>query len=71
LVDEADGAFWPTGMIESGSHAISWRLTRQRAVRGCGIVVPGIVSQGPIAEWKIYVLEDANVQGLPNGRVWR
>jgi hypothetical protein len=33
----------------------------------CGIIVAGIVSQGPVSDWKIYVIEDASVQGVsPN-----
>lgn len=74
LLDEVDGALWSTAVIEN-SHVtdvpdldrIVVAVDPPAGSRGtsdaCGIVVAGIVSQGPIAEWKIYVLEDASVQG--------
>jgi len=29
----------------------------------CGIVVAGVVAQGPVQDWRAYILEDVTVQG--------
>nr|WP_151720462.1 terminase family protein [Gemmobacter serpentinus] len=74
LLEDAEGALWTTGMIEAARVAIVPRLSRvvvavDPPVTGhggsdeCGIVVVGAVTEGPVQDWRAYVLEDASVQG--------
>jgi len=78
LLADVDGALWTSTVLEA-SHvrdvpsldrivvAVDPPAGASATSDACGIVVAGIVSQGPISDWKIYVLEDASVQGVsPN-----
>ena len=79
LVEDAEGALWTTAMLERGRVAQVPKLDRvvvavDPPVTGhggsdeCGIVVVGAVTQGPVQDWRAYVLEDASVQGAsPDG----
>lgn len=78
LLADVDGALWQPHAIEASRVKVVPKLDRivvavdPPAGAGarsdaCGIIVAGIVSQGPVSDWKIYVLEDASVQGAsPN-----
>ena len=78
LLSDVDGALWNSAQIETCQVNTAPPLDRivvaidppagaNASSDACGIVVAGIVSQGPVSDWKIYVLEDASVQGLtPN-----
>lgn len=78
MLGDVDGALWSSARLEA-SHvrsvpeldrivvAVDPPAGASASSDACGIVVAGIVSQGPISDWKIYVLEDASVQGVsPN-----
>ncbi|SFR04789.1 DNA-packaging protein [Poseidonocella sedimentorum] len=79
LLDEAEGAFWTLGALEASRVAEAPALDRilvavDPPVTGhgqsdeCGIVVAGLVAEGPPQEWRAYVLADRTVQGLgPTG----
>ncbi len=79
LLPDVDGALWSSAVIEAAQVQSVPEMDRivvavdppagaTASSDACGIVVAGIVMQGPIADWKIYVLEDASVQGVsPNG----
>lgn len=78
LLADVDGALWTSAALEAGRVKVVPPLDRivvavdppagaNASSDACGIVVAGIVSQGPVSDWKIYVLEDASVQGVsPN-----
>lgn len=78
LLSDVAGALWSTKSIEATRVTKVPELDRivvavdppagaGASSDACGIVVAGIVSHGPIGDWKIYVLEDASVQGAsPN-----
>ena len=72
LLEDAQGALWTSAMLEAARVADMPRLSRivvavDPSVSGtegsdeCGIVVAGVVSEGPPQEWRAYVLEDATV----------
>lgn len=78
MLADADGALWTSAALEA-SHvdkvpaldriivAVDPPAGASASSDACGIVVAGIVSQGPVSDWKIYVLEDASIQGVsPN-----
>lgn len=78
LLADVDGALWTSARLERCRVNKAPQLDRivvavdppagaSAKSDACGIVVAGIVSQGPVSDWKIYVLEDASVQGVsPN-----
>ena len=78
LLADIDGALWTSARLEGCRVNKAPELDRivvavdppagaSARSDACGIVVAGIVSQGPVSDWKIYVLEDASVQGVsPN-----
>lgn len=78
LLADIEGALWTSARLESARAATVPDLDRivvavdppagaNASSDACGIVVAGIVSQGPVSDWKIYILEDASVQGVsPN-----
>ncbi|SMX32182.1 Terminase-like family protein [Octadecabacter ascidiaceicola] len=78
LLADVDGALWTSARLEGCRINKAPKLDRivvavdppagaSAKSDACGIVVAGIVSQGPVKDWKIYVLEDASVQGVsPN-----
>lgn len=72
LIDEADGALWTPARLEAGRIEASPELDRivvaiDPPVTGkdgsdeCGIVVAGAITQGPVQDWKAYVLADASI----------
>lgn len=78
LLADVEGALWQSARLEAAQVTSVPPLDRivvavdppagaSATSDACGIVVAGIVSQGPVCDWKIYVLEDASVQGAsPN-----
>lgn len=78
MLADVDGALWTSARLEGCRVNKAPQLDRivvavdppagaSAKSDACGIVVAGIVSQGPVSDWKIYVLEDASVQGVsPN-----
>lgn len=78
LLSDVEGALWTSAGIEAAQVNRIPELDRivvavdppagsQANSDACGIVVAGIINSGPVADWKIYVLEDASVQGVsPN-----
>jgi len=78
LLPDVDGALWSSTQLEAVQVKDVPELDRivvaidppagaSATSDACGIVVAGIVMQGPISEWRVYVLEDASVQGAsPN-----
>ncbi len=76
LLEDVEGALWTTGMLEGCRVEDTPRLDRivvavDPAVTGgaasdeCGIVVAGVVAEGPPQDWRAYVLQDATVRGGP------
>ncbi|WP_449041561.1 DNA-packaging protein [Paracoccus sp. (in: a-proteobacteria)] len=76
LLDDVEGALWTTAMLEGCRVDAAPALDRvvvavDPSVTGgtgsdeCGIVVAGVVCEGPPQEWRAYVLEDASVRGGP------
>lgn len=74
MLSDVDGALWRSADLEAAQVKSAPTLDRivvavdppagARATSdACGIVVAGIVCQGPVQDWKVYVLEDASVQG--------
>jgi phage terminase large subunit-like protein len=78
LLADVDGALWTSARLEAAHMSKLPEMDRivvavdppagaNATSDACGIIVAGIVSQGPVADWKIYVIEDASVQGVsPN-----
>ena len=78
LLPDVDGALWSSTQLEAVLLnevpeldrivvAIDPPAGASATSDACGIVVAGIVMQGPISDWRVYVLEDASVQGAsPN-----
>jgi len=75
LVDDVPGALWPVATLESARVDEAPEMTRvvvavDPPVSGhdgsdaCGIVVAGVVAEGPPVEWTAYVLADVTVQGV-------
>jgi len=79
LLEDAEGALWTSAMIERGRVerlpemsrvvvAVDPPVTGHGGSDECGIVVVGAVTEGPVQDWRAYVLEDASVQGAsPDG----
>lgn len=79
LLEDAEGALWTSAMLEACRVAEAPRLDRvvvavDPPVTGgahsdeCGIVVVGVVMDGPPQDWVAYVLEDATIAGAsPDG----
>jgi phage terminase large subunit-like protein len=74
LLDAVDGAFWAYDQFDACRIwdrpevdrivvAVDPPVSSHMASDECGIVVAGVAMQGPPAEWRAYVLEDATVQG--------
>ncbi len=79
LLPDVDGALWSSERLES-LRAQAPRVLDRIVVAidppagagassdECGIIVAGITMAGPVQDWRVYVLEDASVQGAtPNG----
>ncbi|WP_189410006.1 DNA-packaging protein [Neogemmobacter tilapiae] len=79
LLEDAEGALWTARGLEAARVedvpaltrivvAVDPPVTGHGASDECGIVVAGVVAEGPVQGWKAYVLEDASVQGAtPDG----
>nr|WP_235000798.1 terminase family protein [Pseudooctadecabacter jejudonensis] len=79
MLPDIEGALWTTAGLEASRARTVPELDRivvavdppagaGASSDACGIVVAGIVAQGPVQDWRVYVLEDASVQGAsPNG----
>lgn len=79
LLSDAEGALWPSALIEKCRAKAAPRLDRivvavdPATTSGagsdeCGIVVAGVDSSGPPQNWRAYVLADRTVQGMgPSG----
>lgn len=78
LLADIEGALWTSAMLQRAVVKAVPPLDRivvavdppagaRASSDACGIVVAGITSQGPVADWKVFVLEDASIQGAsPN-----
>lgn len=73
LLDDIDGALWTTQMLEMSRIdelpefdrivvAVDPAVSSGKASDACGIVIVGAVLQGPPANWRAVVIEDATVQ---------
>ncbi len=80
MVTDVDGAFWTQEMLErarlmpkpDGYDRIVVAVDPPAGDAGtadaCGIVVAGVLCEGPPQSWRAWVLEDATVQGVsPTG----
>ncbi|MCC7320918.1 MAG: DNA-packaging protein [Rubellimicrobium sp.] len=79
LLADAEGALWTQEMLARAATgrvpdldrvlvAVDPPVTGHRGSDACGIVVAGVSMQGPPAEWRAHVIEDATVQGVsPEG----
>src|SRR5690606_22340837 len=76
LLEDVEGALWTTAMVERCRVETAPKLSRivvavdpavtsGAASDECGIVVAGVAGEGPITDWRAYVLEDASVRGGP------
>ncbi|MDR0808967.1 MAG: terminase family protein [Gemmobacter sp.] len=74
LLEDAEGALWTSAMIERARVdavpalsrvvvAVDPPVTGHGGSDECGIIVVGAVTEGPVQDWRAYVLEDASVQG--------
>lgn len=75
LLEAAEGALWSFDALEASRAGRLPDLSRvvvavdppaggKKTSDACGIVVAGVVQDGPPQDWRAYVLEDASVQGL-------
>lgn len=75
LVETVDGALWTQEMLENLRAgrvpdlgrvvvAVDPPAGEGAGADACGIVVAGVVQDGPPRDWRAYVLEDASVQGV-------
>jgi phage terminase large subunit-like protein len=75
LVDQVDGALWDRETLENCRAGRLPEFTRivvavdppagsGAGADACGIVVAGVVMDGPPKQWRAVVLEDASVQGV-------
>ncbi len=73
LVEDTEGALWPMALLARArvDHvpaldrvvvAVDPAVSAGAGSDLCGIVVVGAVTQGPPADWRAYVLEDASVR---------
>ena len=78
LLPDVEGALWKTDCLEALRVTSVPDLDRivvavdppagaSASSDACGIIVAGVVMQGPVSDWRVYVLEDASVRGAsPN-----
>ncbi|WP_442475975.1 DNA-packaging protein [Roseovarius albus] len=73
LIDEAEGALWTSAMLSALQVedlpeldrvivAVDPPVTGKGTSDSCGIVVAGAVTQGPVQDWRAYVLADCTVE---------
>ncbi len=74
LLQDVEGALWTTAMLDAARVAerppfdrivvaVDPPVTSGSKADECGIVVAGVVMQGPPTEWRAVVLEDASIAG--------
>ena len=74
LIEEAEGALWTSAALEAARVrelpemsrivvAVDPPVSGTERSDACGIVVEGVVAQGPVQDWRAYILEDVTVQG--------
>ena len=74
LMMEAEGSLWPAALLErcvSRSHGTPGRIvvavdppvTGHAGSDECGIIVAGVIAEGPPKDWRAVVLEDASLAG--------
>ncbi len=72
LVDEVEGALWTTAELEGARVdklpeldrivvAVDPPVSGKTTSDECGIVVVGAITQGPVQDWRAYVLADASI----------
>ena len=72
LLEDAEGTLFPTALIEGARVrdlpplnrvvvAIDPAVSAHAGSDLCGIVVAGAVTEGPVQDWRAYVLEDASI----------
>lgn len=75
LLDQAEGALWSMEALERSRCAVLTAFDRivvavdptassGKGSDACGIVVAGVVTEGPPQDWRAVVLEDCTVQGV-------
>lgn len=75
LIDDVEGALWTRGLIDAGRRPAPGSFSRvvvavdPPASTGagadeCGIIVAGVVAEGPARDWRAWVLADWSAQGL-------
>ncbi len=80
LLEDAEGTLWPLALLERARVREVPPMSRvvvavdpavSASVRSdlCGIVVVGAVTDGPPAQWRAYVLEDASLRA-PSPSAW-
>jgi predicted phage terminase large subunit-like protein len=74
MLDDVEGALWQMGALAACQVpeapplmrivvAVDPPTTSHAGSDACGIIVAGVVMDGPVQDWRAYVLEDASVQG--------
>lgn len=72
LLSDVEGALWTSAMLEAARVPEVPELDRVVVAIDppagvgadeCGIVVAGVVTRGPVPDWRAYVLDDASVTG--------
>jgi phage terminase large subunit-like protein len=74
LIEEAEGALWTPARLEAARVrevpemsrivvAVDPPVSGTASSDACGIIVAGVVTKGPVQDWRAYVLEDASVEG--------
>ncbi len=72
MLEDVDGALWGSAQLASCQVAEVPKLTRivvaidppgtsHAGSDDCGIVVAGVVMDGPVQDWRAYVVEDASI----------
>ena len=80
LLDDAEGALWTAEVLEAARVdvppaldrivvAIDPPVTGKGTSDECGIIVAGAVTQGPVQDWRAYVLADASI-GAASPTAW-
>ncbi|ALJ80673.1 DNA-packaging protein [Ketogulonicigenium vulgare] len=74
LVDEAEGTLWPQHLLDAALQrqappldrivvAVDPPVTGHAGSDACGIIVAGVEQRGAPTDWRLWVIEDATVQG--------
>ena len=74
LLEDAEGALWTMASIEAARVeevpafdrvvvAVDPPVTGHAGSDACGIMVVGVVTDGPPSDWRAFVIEDASVRG--------